>query len=223
MSSLIEPLIQLLHAIAERVPLPLFTILGAFIEEVIAPIPSPIVMTLAGSFTAAENLPFVYLLFLAMIGAASKTVGSWLVYFVSDKAEDIIISKFGKFLGVSHSDTEGFGKYLNQGKRDDIVLFLLRAIPIIPTAPVSVVCGLIKVNVRTYLVSTFFGTAVRNMFYLYLGYTSVGTLESINEGLDSWENLGYLILFFLMFGAVIWIYSKRRKGFSLSFLDRFKK
>jgi membrane protein DedA with SNARE-associated domain len=214
--------IDFLHSIAAQVPLPLFTVLAAFIEEVIAPIPSPLVMTLSGSLAASQGHPFTFLLFLALIGALSKTVGSWVVYLVSDKAEDVIIDKFGKFLGVSHKDTEGFGKYLNKGKRDDLVLFLLRAVPIIPTAPVSVVCGLLKVNIRTYLVSTFLGTIVRNMIYLYFGFVSVGALESLNSNLDSLEKYGYLILFFLMFGMVIWFYSKRRSGKGMGFLDRFK-
>jgi uncharacterized membrane protein YdjX (TVP38/TMEM64 family) len=126
-------------------------------------------------------------------------------------------------LGVSHDDTEGFGKYLNKGKRDDIVLFLLRAAPIIPTAPVSVVCGLLKINMRTYLVSTFFGTIVRNLLYLYFGYVSVGALESLNDNLGSLENIGYLILFFMMFGMLVWVYRKRQSGNALKFFDRFKK
>ena len=214
--------IDFLHSIAAAVPLPFFTIIAAFIEEVIAPIPSPLVMTLSGSLAASQGQPFVYLIWLAVIGAASKTLGSVLVYTVADKAEDLIIDKFGRFLGVSHKDTEGFGKYLNKGRRDDIVLFLLRAVPIIPTAPVSVVCGLVKVNLRTYVVSTFLGTIVRNMVYLYFGFVSVGALEALNDDLDSLEKYGYLILFFLMFGLVIWFYKKRRSGGGMGFLDRFK-
>lgn len=214
--------VDFLHSIAAQVPLPLFTVLAAFIEEVIAPIPSPLVMTLSGSLAASQGQPFVYLLFLALIGALSKTIGSLVVYVVSDKAEDVIIDKFGKFLGVSHQDTEGFGKYLNKGKRDDVVLFLLRAVPIIPTAPVSVVCGLLKINIKTYVISTFLGTIIRNMIYLYFGFVSVGALESLNNNLDSLEKYGYLILFFLMFGMVIWFYSKRRSGKGMGFLDRFK-
>lgn len=215
--------IDLLTGISERVSLPFFTVIAAFIEEVIAPIPSPLVMTLSGSLAASQHKPLVYLLFLALIGAVSKTFGSWIVYFVSDKMEDVLIDKFGKFLGVSHKDTEGLGKFLNHGRRDDFVLFLLRAIPIIPTAPVSVLCGLMKINLRTYLVSTFLGTIVRNMVYLYLGFVSVGALESVNEGLDSLETIGYLILFFGMFGLVVWMYQQRRSGSGLKFFDRFKK
>ena len=101
-----------------------------------------------------------------------------------------------------------------------MVLFLLRAVPIIPTAPVSIVCGLIKLNLKTYLSSTFFGTLVRNIFYLYLGFTSVNALESLNEGIDSLEKFGYLTLLILVVAILGFIYYQRKKDTGLDFLEK---
>jgi len=177
LSQLLSPLIELLHQLSGIMPLPIFTFFGAFIEEVIAPIPSPLVMTLAGSMAASLGRAWTYLIWLALVGAIGKTIGSYIIYVISDKGEDIVLNKFGKYLGVSHKEVEIIGKHLNKGWRDEFVLILLRAIPIMPTAPVSIVCGLIKINLKTYLSSTFIGTLIRNVFYLYLGFTSVGALE----------------------------------------------
>jgi membrane protein DedA with SNARE-associated domain len=212
-----------LEAIAQTVPLPWFIFLGAFIEEVIAPIPSPFVMTLGGSIAASQSAPVQYLFVLAAIGAFGKTIGSWLIYLISDKAEDVIIEKFGRILGVSHKEVEGIGKLLNQGVRDDVVLFLLRAIPIMPTAPVSVVSGIVKLRMRTYLVSTFLGLLVRNMFYLYMGFSGVGALHAINADLDSWEKLGYVVLFGIFAALVVWFYLKRRSGKGQEMFDALHK
>lgn len=223
LSQLLQPLIDMLQRFAHIMPLPWFAFIGAFIEELIAPIPSPLVMTLAGSLAAAENAHFSYLLFIALIGAIGKTIGSYLIYIIADKGEDLVLTKFGKFVGVSHKEVESIGKHLNKGWRDDLVLFLMRAIPIIPTAPVSIVCGLIKVKMRTYLTSTFFGTFVRNVFYLYLGFTSVGALEQVNEGLDSFENIGYLIIIVFVAAIMLWIFKQRQKGNGVDFFDRFGK
>ncbi|NBO17532.1 MAG: DedA family protein, partial [Proteobacteria bacterium] len=103
----------------------------------------------------------------------------------------MVIEKFGKFIGISKEDVEKISNKLNSGSRDDLVLFFLRAIPIIPTAPVSVVCGLIKTNLRTYIFSTFLGTLVRNIIYLYLGFSSLNAIENINSEIDSFEKIGY--------------------------------
>ncbi len=205
-------IINFLVDIANKTPIEAFVLIGSFVEEVIAPIPSPLVMTLAGSIAEAQGKTLPSLFLLALLGAFAKTVGSWIIYVVSDKAEDLVIGRFGKFLGVSHKEVERIGKLLNSGGiKDDIVLFLLRAIPIIPTAPVSIVSGLVKLNLRTYLNSTFWGTMVRNILYLYLGFSGLTTLEALNEGFETWETLGYIVLFVLLVVGVGWMYFRRGK------------
>lgn len=221
--SITAPLIDFVHQIAEAVPLPWFTAIASLAEEVIAIIPSPFVMTLAGSLAASLEHHWSYLILLAVIGAVAKTFGSWIIYIIADKAEDILIDKFGRVLGVSHQDTEGLGKLFNHGRRDDFIIFASRALPIMPTAPISVVAGLLKLNIKTYLLSTFFGLVLRNLFYLYVGFTSLGALESVNDNLDSLENIGYVVLFFAMFGLMIWFYRQRRLGAGGRLLEKLRK
>ncbi|NBO17531.1 MAG: hypothetical protein EBV07_01430 [Proteobacteria bacterium] len=72
MSEIINLLIQYLKEISSTLPLPVFTFIGALLEEIIAPIPSPIVMTLAGSLAAAANFSYLYLLLLALTGSFGK-------------------------------------------------------------------------------------------------------------------------------------------------------
>ncbi len=210
MSSLFAPIIEYLHTISQTVPLPIFVSVGAAIEEIIAPIPSPLVMTLAGSLAAASGSHWLTLAYLALIGSVAKTMASYIVYVISDKAEDLVLGKFGKFLGVSHQDVERLGSQLSGGWKDDLVMLALRAIPIIPTAPVSVISGLLKINLFTFFWTTGVGYAIRNYFYLYLGATSIGALENLNEGLGSVEKIGYLIIFALLFALAVFFYKKRQ-------------
>jgi membrane protein DedA with SNARE-associated domain len=176
-------------------------------------------MALTGTLAAAKGSTLAYMAAMILMGALGKTIGSFIVYFVSDKGEDIVLGKFGKLLGVTHKEVEVIGKHLNRGWRDDLILFLLRAVPIMPTAPVSIVCGIIKVNLRTYLTSTFFGVLARNIFYFYLGYTSAGALESINEGIGGLERIGSVALLALIVLVLINIYRNKRKGAGIKFLE----
>ncbi len=121
-----------------------------------------------------------------------------------------MLTKFGRFLGVSHKEVEKFGAQLSGGWTDNLVMLALRAIPIIPTAPVSIIAGLLKLDVGTFLWTTAIGYAVRNYFYLYLGATSIGALESLNAGLDSFEKVGYLILFVILTVLTLFFYKKRQ-------------
>lgn len=210
MSQLFTPIIEYLSAFSQTVPLPIFVTVGAAIEEIIAPIPSPLVMTLAGSLSAASGSHWLTLVYLAVIGSLAKTVASYIVYVVSDKAEDLVLGKFGKFLGVTHKEVEKLGSQLSGGWKDDLVMLALRAIPIIPTAPVSIISGLLKINLVTFFWTTAVGYTIRNYFYLYLGATSIGALESLNEGLGSVEKIGYLVIFVLLITLAIFFYKQRQ-------------
>lgn len=202
-----EQLIAYLEALANAIPLPVFSFLGSFIEEIIAPIPSPFVMTIAGSLGASQNATWLYLLLIAVIGSIGKTLGGVLIYYVADKAEDLVLTRFGKFIGVSHREIETIGKYLNKGRRDDVVLFLIRSTPILPSAPVSAVCGLVKLNFRTFVVSTFLGTIIRNLAFLYIGYEG---LSILSNGLNQAEDIGKIIFLVVIVAVLGFIVMKRR-------------
>lgn len=211
LSQVTHSIIEYLKSISQIIPLPWFTFLGTFIEEIIAPIPSPLVMTLAGSLAASASQTWTYLGVLALIGAFGKTLASFILHVAADKGEDIVLNKFGKFFGVSHSQVESIGNLLNKGWRDDVLLIILRAIPIIPSAPVSIICGLIKLNMRTYLTATFIGTIIRNLFYLTIGYTGANATESLILEMENFEVIGYVMLAVLILGIFGHFYYQKKK------------
>lgn len=200
-----------IESFAAHIPLELYTFVASFIEEVIAPIPSPFVMTSAGSIAAAQGWPMLSLLGISVIGAIGKTIGGILLYVIADRAEDVIVKKYGKFFGVTHREIENIGKHFKGHWRDDFMLFGIRALPIIPSAPVSIICGIIKVGWRTFILATFFGTIIRNLVFLYFGYAGLSSFEGIVNGLESVESIMQLLLAVVLGLVIIWIYWKRHK------------
>ncbi len=196
---------------AAYLPLELSSFAGGLIEEIVAPIPSPFVMAAVGSAAFAQSKGLLSLCVLALAGSFGKTLGAWVIYVIADKLEDVVVGKLGRFLGVSHQEVEGIGKHFKGGWKDDLILFVLRALPIVPSSPVSVVCGIIKINLRTYLVSTFAGNFFRNLVYIYLGYTGISAYQSILSGLDSAESIIQIMIFISLSGFVGWIYYQRHK------------
>jgi len=214
MSGLIAPIITYLEKLAQYVPLEVFTIIGTFLEEVIAPIPSPFVLTTAGTITKAQNNPLSYIFFIAILASVSKTFGGWLLYNLTDKIEDVFTSKFGKFIGITSNDVEKIGSYFNGGKKDWLVLFALRSIPIFPSSPISITAGLIKIKMKTFLLTTFTGTIIRNLCYLYLGYAGLAASEEVMAGLDKSETVGKVIIVVMFAGVLLWGFKKRKQIFS---------
>src|SRR3989344_2351968 len=202
---------QLLN-LADSLPLELFSFLGSFVEEVIAPIPSPIVMTVTGTLASVQEKPLIYLLILSLAGAFGKVLGATVLYFFSDKLEDLLLTKLGRYIGVSHKEIESVGKHISGSWRDVLILTFVRMLPMVPSAPVSIACGLLKVNKKIFWASTFLGTIVRDGFYLYIGYTGASALYSVLSGLSTTETIvqGLILMFFIAFLA--YLYHKRRKG-----------
>ena len=214
MSNLIESMLAQLEELARHVPLEVFTVVGTFLEELIAPLPSPFVLTTAGTITKAQGKALTYIIFISILAAISKTFGGWILYKITDKIKDILTSKFGKFIGINSGDIEKIGKYFNGTKRDGVILFVMRSLPVVPSSPISITSGLIKINMKTFIVSTFFGTIIRNLCYLYLGYTGLAASEEIISGLNKSETIGEIVIIILIVIALLWGYKQRNKFFS---------
>lgn len=212
---MLRPMTQLIDSLlawSATVPVELFTIVGAFLEEVIAPIPSPLVMTTAGSIARAGGHPWVFLLWLTFIGAISKTVGSWIIYVIADKGEDVIIGKFGKFFGITQDDIKNMEKYIRSRTNEGLMLFILRSLPIVSSALLSVLCGVLAINMRVYLVTTFLGTLIRNLFFLVLGYAGVEAYQSLLGGVDLLETVTKVLMVALVASVIGWMYWRRWKN-----------
>ncbi|MFC1722448.1 hypothetical protein ACFL0C_02240, partial [Patescibacteria group bacterium] len=138
MFSQIESIIVTYSKVA---PIELFSLVGGFLEDVISPIPSPLIMTTAGSLAFAQSKPFIYLVLLSLLAGVGKTAGAIILYYVSEKFEDVFVGKFGKYLGITKEDLVIIGNYFNNTWKDDLLLIILRTIPVFPALPISFACG----------------------------------------------------------------------------------
>lgn len=206
----IEVVTTALKIWSEVLPLPWFAFFGAFVEE-LTPIPASLIMTILGSLSAVKGYGFFIISGLSLIAAVGKEIGYFLVYFIGDKSEDIILKKFGRFFGIKHEQIESIGKHLNKGWQDDLLIFLFRAIPIIPTMPVSLVCGIIKVNFRSYMISSFLGTLIRNAIYLWLGFSGIEILGSIfNDQEDDISIWIWIVLIAVILGGIFLFFNRNK-------------
>lgn len=206
-----EGIIAWLEQMAQSVPLPLFVLIGGIVEEIIAPLPSPLVSALSGSIVKAQALGVPYLFWICALATFAKTVGAWIFYFIGDKMEDLAVPRFGKYIGVSHQQLEYFGKYFKGTWKDKIVLLVIRAIPVMPSTPVSLLCGILKIDSKTFALGTYVGFYIRNMFFMLLGYTGLAAAGSLMNGLDTAETALQIAIVALGVGVIGWLYMRRRK------------
>ena len=177
--SIIDQIIAWLEHLSQTINLQLFVVIGSFLEEIIAPIPSPFVMTTAAAIAQAQNYLFAQLAILVIVASFAKTVSSYLIYVAFDKLEDVMINKFGKHVGLSHKLIEQIGAFLTGTWVDDFLMILARALPFIPTILISAGAGVIKYHKKSFIITTFLGVVIRNAFYLWVGYVGWSQIEHL--------------------------------------------
>ncbi|OJI08616.1 MAG: hypothetical protein COV08_03515 [Candidatus Vogelbacteria bacterium CG10_big_fil_rev_8_21_14_0_10_49_38] len=164
------------------VPVAWFVLVGSLVEEVLAPIPSAVVMITAGALAAARGAWWLWLLPYAVLGAIGKTAGSWPFYWLADKAEDWAGRKWGRVFGLSHEKIESFGLLMAEKRWGNWLLFALMVLPIFPTNIASVGCGLIKLDPKLYFKITLAGFFIRALLLVSVGYLGLSGLAWLVAG-----------------------------------------
>lgn len=188
-TSLLEELQKFITKVSESLPVEIFVFLGSIIEDILTPIPSPLILSTAGSLLQVQNANIFQIVFVIFLATVAKTLMAYLFYRLGDIAEDIIIPRFGKYIGLSHKQIESMGKMFNGGARDEFILFVLRALPVTPTSLVSILAGIIKIPMKTFIRATFFGFFIRNAFYIAVGYYGTETVAFLLPYISSIESL----------------------------------
>lgn len=204
-----QELIAWFDVFARSVPVEVFAFVGSVVEEILAPIPAPLVMGLSGSIIAAKGMSIWYLVVISAIASAGKVVGAFVWYYLADKSSDFVMHKVGPKIGVSRSQVEDIGKKLTGKPGNYITLTIIRSIPGIPSVAIDIACGVVNVNYKLFIFSTFFGTAIRDAIYVYLGYFGVSTASG-----DGGNNIIFSVALFavsmLVMGFVMYRNSKKQ-------------
>lgn len=199
--------------LATQVPLPAYVFVGEIIEEIISPIPSQAVLITAGSIAETQAAPLISLLLLALIATIAKTAATLLYYILADKMEDRFIPRFGKYIGITHTQVEAIGKRLDRGGTKEILaLFAIRCLPIFPSSPVSAICGLFKISIKSFLIATLAGNFIRGGLMLLTGYLGFDVLSAFLKGNVNWTTLLMMIVLGSAVGFSVWAYWKRYKN-----------
>lgn len=221
MSGITEPILNFLSNFANSVSLPLFMVIGALVEEIIAIIPSPFVPLTAGTLALNQNKTIYYILFLALAGALAKIVSTSFVFWLADKLEDLFThGKIGKILGLEANEIERYGKIFSKSKNTTLILFLLRALPFVPTLPVTVVSGLIKIKYKVFVIGTFLGILVRNSFYLLAAFYGLQQFQGLIEGMDM---LNLVLEVVIILGFLGFAFFLLRNNWDRIFKEKMKK
>ncbi|MFH1162272.1 MAG: VTT domain-containing protein [Candidatus Jorgensenbacteria bacterium] len=150
----------------------------SFIEEIIAPVPSSVVLMAAGFFLlpALGAMKEVFLdgfLRIVLPASLGLTLGALLIYSLAYLWGEPLIKSWGKWFGVSWGAVEKWRTRFIKGYGDELLVFGLRAFPIVPNILISAVCGVVRYPTKSFIALTFLGSLVRAFLMSMVGW-SVG-------------------------------------------------
>src|SRR4030042_3744184 len=111
------------------------------IEQIIVPIPSPLIIMGAGAILipAELSIPNTFLEILCIIllpGSIASTLGSYIGYLISLYGGKTLVVRLQRFLDVDWQEIENLEKRF-KGKKEALRIFFSRAIPVFPIFLVS--------------------------------------------------------------------------------------
>ena len=173
--------------------------LAMFLENIIPPIPSEIIMPLGGFFVYQQKLNFYILIFWGLLGTI---LGSLPWYYLGRLVNEKRLSNFldnrGKYFGISSKDLIKSKMWFE--KYGVSLVFWGRLVPGIRTL-ISVPAGIELMPVRKFLIWTTFGSFIWVALLTYAGYLFGENYPIIETYLDQIKFFvkPILILLFLYF------------------------
>jgi membrane protein DedA with SNARE-associated domain len=188
--------------------------LGSIVEEIIAPIPSTLVI-MGTSFIilqgAAISPETIFSLFINVVLPASVgvTIGSLLIYTLAYYLGKELIDRLGKYLGVSWENIEKAQSKFEESRSDEVVLFILRALPVVPSIAINVFCGFVRYDLKKFVVITFLGTLVRAFILGFLGWQFGSLYQTISTEISYLEEISVVVIVSSI--IIYFLYEKYKK------------
>ena len=191
-------------------------LLATLIEEIVAPIPSALVPLAAGFFLlpADHALAMVALEAIVLVAlpvTIGITIGSSIVYWIAYAGGKPIVDRFGRFVGLSWSGVEAIERKMTKGRRDEVTLFALRLIPVIPGVALSAFCGAVRYPFTRFAVITFIASGIRAYILALLGWQAGELYTRYIDAVSEYEDTILLLVLLAILAAVFLHYARRHK------------
>lgn len=188
--------------------------IGVMIEQIIVPIPSPLIIMGAGALLILPELSipqaFLQILWIIVLpGSIASTLGSYIGYTLSYYGGKALVIRLRRFLEVDWEQIERLEKRF-QGKKEAWSIFLSRAIPVFPISLISIFAGLLRIPIRPFTLYTFLGSIARCFFLGFFGWWVGATYEKVATHLDSLETLVSVLILIGMVITFGYLYYKFR-------------
>ncbi|MDD5181974.1 MAG: DedA family protein [Candidatus Nanoarchaeia archaeon] len=169
------------------------------LESMVFPIPSELVMPLAGFLAYTGQFSFWMVCIVATIGTIT---GSIISYYMGAKGGNPLFIKYGKYFLLDIADLEKAEEWFR--KSGEITILAGRLVPVVRHL-ISIVAGVAKMDIGKVIVYTAIGGFIWNTFLAGAGYLLGQNWRLIKHYLEPIS----LIVLLLMAGLAVFFFYRR--------------
>jgi membrane protein DedA with SNARE-associated domain len=182
-------------------------VLAMTLESCGIPLPSEIVMPLAGYFVFAYpdrfSLPGV-----ALAGAVGCLIGSAIAYWIGATGGRPLLLKYGRYVLISKADADRADRWFE--RYGNPVAFFSRLMPVIRTY-ISFPAGISRMNFSTFALFTFLGSLIWSFALAWVGYLLGPTIGANPDELPAklgsiFHGLDVVIIVLLAIAVGLYVY-----------------
>lgn len=174
-------------------------VLAMAIESCCIPLPSEIVMPLAGIMLYQNKIlpgtnPILGLILVALAGAAGCLVGSTAAYWIGYKGGRPLMLKYGRYVLISQHDADLADKFFQRW--GSATAFFSRLLPVVRTY-ISIPAGISKMPFVKFCIYTFLGSFPFCLLLAWVGTVLGNNLDKLGNvfhGLDVVVVIGLVVL-----------------------------
>jgi membrane protein DedA with SNARE-associated domain len=168
------------------------------LENVFPPLPSELVMPLAGFISTRDTMPFWPAVIAGTLGSLVGTVGWYILgRAVGERRVRAWIDAHGRWLGVRGSDLDRAASWFK--RRGGIAVFFGRLIPGVRTF-ISLPAGIAAMPIVPFLLYSTVGTAIWTVTLAYAGRLLGSQYELVEQYLGpvAWIVLGVIVALYVV-------------------------
>ena len=162
------------------------------LENVFPPIPSEVILPLAGFSAADGELNLVLVIAVASVGAVVGCLPWYFLgrYFNTERLKGLA-EKYGRIMTVTPDDVDKADSWFH--RYGYAAIFFGRLIPTVRTL-ISVPAGIARMPLSLFLVFSFFGTALWSTALVLTGYILKSEYEPVAEYISKFADLAIVVI-----------------------------
>ncbi len=149
------------------------------IESAAIPLPSEIIMPLAGWMLIKDRgLGIEWLLLAGFFGALGNTIGSLVAYYVGAWGGRPLVMKYGRYVLISHHDLDLADRFFKRW--GNWAVFVSRLMPVVRTF-ISVPAGISRMPIIQFTLYTFAGAFIWSLLLAWAGFVLGENWEDLRD------------------------------------------